>query len=330
MASAPRLTLYHVHGFRSSRVFWLARELQRSYGIADTGGGTRKHPRFGIPELKILEFADADAFRAEKPAALLALNPNGKVPAALIEHPAPAGGGAAPPDVALFESGAIASFYLDTYDTEHLLLPPARTNERAVFNVLSHWCTGTIDNLTSNSSPIGRSSSNARSPNPPREEATTWHGARTLRTPRISLHRGWPNSWAWVGAMGATGTFVDQRSPLLMLCPWSGTLSLIRGSSTFCATLRMRRRRRWWRAWRTTRSFFAAAATFNTDVGGPRGKSVPRPVQRLDRLRVFAQHSPTFTTLHFSIRSQKSPQVPTLRVALLRPHQLSVYLAHHP
>jgi len=156
MASAPRLTLYHVHGFRSSRVFWLARELQRSYGIADTGGGTRKHPRFGIPELKILEFADADAFRAEKPAALLALNPNGKVPAALLEHPAPAGGGAAPPDVALFESGAIASFYLDTYDTEHLLLPPPGTNERAVFNVLSHWCTGTIDNLTSNSSPIQR------------------------------------------------------------------------------------------------------------------------------------------------------------------------------
>ena len=230
---------------------------------------------------------------------LLALNPNGKVPAALIEHPAPAGGGAAPPDVALSESGAIASFYLDTYDTEHLLLPPARTNERAVFNVLSHWCTGTIDNLTSNSSPIGRSSSNARSPNPPREEATTWHGARTLRTPRISLHRGWPNSWAWVGAMGATGTFVDQRSPLLMLCPWSGTLSLIRGSSTFCATLRMRRRRRWWRAWRTTRSFFAAAATFNTDVGGPRGKSVPRPVQRLDRRRVFAQHSPTLQHTSF-------------------------------
>ena len=84
-----------------------------------------------------------------------------------------------------------------------------------------------------------------------------------------------------------------------MLCPWSGTLSLIRGSSTFCATLRMRRRRRWWRAWRTTRSFFAAAATFNTDVGGPRGKSVPRPVQRLDRRRVFAQHSPTLQHTSF-------------------------------
>merc|ERR1711953_1584703 len=60
------LLLYHIPGWRSSRVFWLWLELESLYGSS-------------LPELKVAPL-NPSTFRTLKPPELLAKNPNGKVP----------------------------------------------------------------------------------------------------------------------------------------------------------------------------------------------------------------------------------------------------------
>ena len=144
-----RLTLFHVKGFRSSRVLWLLKELEVAYkgdatraaattmtDVAPTLLSKASTASEGLgAELRVLQFDDPSRFREEKPHALLRSNPNGKVPALLYEDELNV------EEVCLFESGAICTFVLDVLDREHRLrgcllvpsLPKNRKTEVLVF-----------------------------------------------------------------------------------------------------------------------------------------------------------------------------------------------------
>eukprot|EP01134_Creolimax_fragrantissima_P002156 CFRG2156T1 len=145
--------LYHVPGFRSSRVLWLYYELmelynrlcQRNDGDCEDGdciGACLKRQ----PALIVNEFTDANCFRNKKPEWFLEMNPNGKVPVMVDTNT----------NVTLFESGAICFYLLDQYDPEGLLLSRTNAVKRALFFQVAFYCTGTVDNLASTSSPVQR------------------------------------------------------------------------------------------------------------------------------------------------------------------------------
>ena len=85
----PRIRLYHIPGWRSTRVLWMFYELEALY---------KQNPSF--PELD-LELLDPDTFRVAKPAEFLALNPNGKIPV-LIDG-----------EVIMFDGCAICNYLLE-------------------------------------------------------------------------------------------------------------------------------------------------------------------------------------------------------------------------
>ncbi len=64
------LVLYHIPTFRSSRALWMYLELMGCYD----------EPQRVLPRLVLNEFRDVERFRNEKPAWLLEMNPNGKIP----------------------------------------------------------------------------------------------------------------------------------------------------------------------------------------------------------------------------------------------------------
>jgi len=84
---------------------------------------------------------DPSTFRTIKPPALLACNPNGKVPT--MKHG----------EIVMWDSCAIVLYLLDRFDLDHLLAPldPAF---RARLYKLMFYCSGTVDNLTASSSPV--------------------------------------------------------------------------------------------------------------------------------------------------------------------------------
>lgn len=134
----PRLHLYHVTPFRSTRVLWMYLELHSLY----KGDLTK------IPPLTVHEFMDVNKFRNDKPDWFLEINPNGKVPTVIDEN--------LESSQPLFESGAICFHMLDSYDKAGLLLPRSDPTLRALYHNVAFYCTGTLDNLCSTSSPIQR------------------------------------------------------------------------------------------------------------------------------------------------------------------------------
>lgn len=119
------IELYHISKFRSTRVLWTLGEL----------GQFAK-----LPTVRVHEFVDVASFRAEKTDWLLKLNPNGKIPI-LLEENKP-----------LFESCAIVLSLLDRFDDDRLL----PKTQRDKFYQTAFYAAGTIDNVTSTSSPIQR------------------------------------------------------------------------------------------------------------------------------------------------------------------------------
>ena len=90
------MDLYHVSGFRSTRVVCVYNELRRAYPIhlakpkeddagphnnenLDTNSSFTKLKR-KLPILRVHTFYDKEAFRTNKPSWYLEMNPNGKVP----------------------------------------------------------------------------------------------------------------------------------------------------------------------------------------------------------------------------------------------------------
>lgn len=135
---SPGLILYHLPGFRSARPLWLYLELRATYGAS-------------VPDLQIHEFPDVILFRTSKPAWFLELNPNGKVPV-LVDETC---------DVVMWDGCAICMHLLDRYDTKGLFLPRASADAegvriRALFQQMSFYCIGTLDNLAAVSSPLQR------------------------------------------------------------------------------------------------------------------------------------------------------------------------------
>jgi glutathione S-transferase len=96
-----------------------------------------------MPDLELTTFDNLDEFRSSKPPWLLAMNPNGKVPA--LCHGS----------ICMFESTAICSYFLDRFDLSRRLLP---TDDRAVslYYLYAAWTASALDNLTATSSPIQR------------------------------------------------------------------------------------------------------------------------------------------------------------------------------
>jgi len=131
------LHLYHIPGFRSTRALWLFLELEQAL---------RKSPgSFNLPKLYVHEFKDVAAFRQSKPEWYLEYNPNGKVPTLIDEAK----------DVVVWESCAVCSYLLDEYDIDGILLAKD-SSTKAMYNQLAFYASGTLDNLTSTSSPVQR------------------------------------------------------------------------------------------------------------------------------------------------------------------------------
>lgn len=99
------LLLYHIPTFRSTRPLWLYYELEALY--------KDRSERIGFPSLRIRKL-DIETFRTNKPADLMALNPNGKIPV-LVDG-----------DVTMFDSNAILNYILDCYDCDKILSPKDR------------------------------------------------------------------------------------------------------------------------------------------------------------------------------------------------------------
>ena len=102
---------------RSSRVLFLYHELKAIYGDE-------------IPELDLV-IHESDTFRVDKPADLLAINPNGKVPA--MKHG----------DIEMFESCAICLYLLDAFDKDHKLAPDILDFKSKLY-LLSVYCAGKL------------------------------------------------------------------------------------------------------------------------------------------------------------------------------------------
>jgi glutathione S-transferase len=132
--------LYHVTGFRSTRVLWLYWELNWAYRQAGKPDA--------IPPVVINEFSDIVDFRNNKPEWYLALNPNGKVPTFVDPNMSPS--------LVMFESCAIIFHLLDTYDVDGLLLSRDEPAKRALYQQLAFYSSGTLDNLTATSVPWQR------------------------------------------------------------------------------------------------------------------------------------------------------------------------------
>ena len=113
--SKDKIILHHMTNSRSSRVLLLYHELKAIYGDA-------------MPELELITHP-MDEFRKEKPADLLALNPNGKVPA--MKHG----------DIEMFEGCAICLYLLDTFDVDHKLAPNTPDFKSKLY-LLAVYCAG--------------------------------------------------------------------------------------------------------------------------------------------------------------------------------------------
>jgi len=99
-----------------------------------------------LPNLIVHEFKDVAKFRNEKPKWCLDYNPNGKVPTLIDERN----------DVIMWESCACCHYLLEFYDSNGLLLKKKNPKQRALYHQLACYSSGTVDNLTSTSSPIQR------------------------------------------------------------------------------------------------------------------------------------------------------------------------------
>lgn len=121
--SAGMLQLYHISKFRSTRVVWTLGELAQIVKV---------------PSVRVHEFVDVGSFRSEKADWFLKMNPNGKIPVLVDEK------------TTLFESCAIVLSLLDRFDDGRLL----PRDQRDLFYQLAFYASGTIDNVTSTSSPI--------------------------------------------------------------------------------------------------------------------------------------------------------------------------------
>ena len=99
------MKLYHVLGFRSSKVVWLYKELRLLYPSTTA-----------LPPLNV-HTLEAESFRREKPAWFLKINPNGKVP--VLEDDSSSE--AAP--IFMWDSIAICFYLLEKFDTKGLLAP---------------------------------------------------------------------------------------------------------------------------------------------------------------------------------------------------------------
>ena len=115
--STDKLILHHMKNSRSSRVLFLYHELKAIYGDE-------------IPELDLV-LHESDTFRVDKPADLLAINPNGKVPA--MKHG----------DIEMFESCAICLYLLDAFDKDHKLAPDTLDFKSKLY-LLAVYCAGNL------------------------------------------------------------------------------------------------------------------------------------------------------------------------------------------
>mmetsp|Transcript_11456 Transcript_11456/g.14930 ORF Transcript_11456/g.14930 Transcript_11456/m.14930 type:complete len:266 (+) Transcript_11456:59-856(+) len=138
MASLQSIHLYHIPGFRSTRVLWLYLELQKLY---------ENKLGFTLPSLIVQEFKDVTKFRNEKSKFYLEdCNPNGKVPTLVDPNK----------DVVMWESCACCLYLLETYDIDGVMLDRVNPKERSLYHQLAFYSSGTLDNLTSTSSPVQR------------------------------------------------------------------------------------------------------------------------------------------------------------------------------
>ena len=176
------MELYHAPRFRSTRVIILHKELLQAYSsevdVIDNEDCKLKYDskvnaKAHLPVLRVHTFHDTDSFRSNKPEWYLKMNENGKVPY-FRDFRCPKDGEevgniifadlsvSTDPRakqfqmVEIFESMAICTYLLNTYDIEHKLLFKHDPIYEAKYLQMSYFASGTIDNLTANSSPIQR------------------------------------------------------------------------------------------------------------------------------------------------------------------------------
>ena len=176
------MELYHAPRFRSTRVIILYKELLRAYSSevdaienedSEPKSDSKVDVKTHLPVLRVHTFHDTDSFRSNKPEWYLKMNENGKVPY-FRDFRCPKDGEevgniifadlsvstdprAKPCQmVEIFESMAICTYLLNTYDVEHKLLFKHDPRYEAKYLQMSYFASGTIDNLTAMSSPIQR------------------------------------------------------------------------------------------------------------------------------------------------------------------------------
>ena len=177
------MELYHAPRFRSTRVIILYKELLRAYSSeanADDNedniikNDSKQGAKTSLPTLRVHIFHDTASYRSNKPDWYLKMNPNGKVPYFrdfLDKQNVKEFGDIIYSDlsdtsnnkhtengqiVEIFESMAICTYLLNKYDVEQKLLFKSDPRYEAKYLQMSYYASGTIDNLTANSSPIQR------------------------------------------------------------------------------------------------------------------------------------------------------------------------------
>jgi len=177
------MELYHAPRFRSTRVIIVYKELLRAYSSeanADDNedniikNDSKQGAKTSLPTLRVHIFHDTASFRSNKPDWYLKMNPNGKVPyfrdfldkqnvkelrdiiysdlSDTSNNKHTENGQI----VEIFESMAICTYLLNKYDVKQKLLFKFDPRYEAKYLQMSYYASGTIDNLTANSSPIQR------------------------------------------------------------------------------------------------------------------------------------------------------------------------------
>ena len=113
----PTPKLYHVPQTRSTRPLILYYELKELYGDR-------------IPDLDVVTIPQEQFRSADRPAILLELNPNGKVP--VMTHG----------DIVMFEGCAMCLYLLDLFDEDSLLAPADDAKFRAMLYQFSVYTPG--------------------------------------------------------------------------------------------------------------------------------------------------------------------------------------------
>ena len=177
------MELYHAPRFRSTRVIILYKELLQAYSSnpnADDNDACKNKKdieesvKTQLPVLRVHTFHDTASFRSNKPEWYLKMNPNGKVPYFRdflsnknegdtrsiiftdLSECHTANHSENGQIVEIFESMAICTYLLNRYDVEHKLLFKSDPRYEAKYLQMSYFASGTVDNLTANSSPIQR------------------------------------------------------------------------------------------------------------------------------------------------------------------------------